>query len=148
MARNRNGKFPEFGTNVKLQKLWVIKMFLYYSLYIFSPWLCSDSLWLWMVAVFSVHWEHGIYNAGRLSHAFTLTSTRECHVLGRHLSVSSFFRAVHILEILLPSLRLLELSGSHLQVSIQNSVIYFEKRIKGDLLYCIYVLGNCAKYSS
>ena len=148
MARNRNGKFREFGTNVKLLKIWVIKIFLYYFLYMFSPWLCSGLLWLWMVAVFNVHWEHEIYNIGKLSHAFTVTSTRECHVLGRHLSVSSFFYAVYILEILLPSLCLLELSGSDLQVLIQDSVIYFERRIKGDLLYCTYLLGNCAKYSS
>lgn len=145
MARNRNGKFREFETNVKLLKIWVIKIFLYYFLYMFSPWLCSDLLWLGMVAVFSVHWKRGIYNAGKFSHAFTVTSTRECHVLGRYLSVSSFFCALHILEILLPSLCLLELPGSNLQVSIQASVIYFEMRINGDLLYCTYLLGNCAK---
>ena len=148
MARNRNGKFRELGANVKLLKIWVIKIFLCYFSCMFSPWLCSELLWLGMVAVSSVHWKCGIYNAGKSSRAFTVTSTRECHVFGRHRSVSSFFCAGHILEILLPSLCLLELPGSNLQVSIQDSVIYFETRIKDDLLYCTYLLGNCAKYSS
>lgn len=74
-----------------------------------------------------------------------LWHTKECHILYRHLNVSSFFCEIHILEIILFSLHLLELSGSNLQVDLLNSVIYFEKEGKTKLIcYVAHILGNCA----